>query len=115
MAISKAIREKVIKRDNGACWHCGETEAISIQHRKNRGMGGSSKLDRLDNLIVLCSAMNLAIESDADAAELALRNGWKLASWDDFSTPVFDIQTELHYLLDDKGGKGVTEPPSFLI
>lgn len=115
MAVTKAIREKVLQRDYGQCLHCGETEAISIQHRMNRGMGGRKSLDRLDNLIVLCSEMNLAIESDANAATLAIDNGWKLNSWDDFSSPVFDRNFGLHYVLDEKGGRTVTEPPMFLI
>lgn len=114
MAISKAILKKLIERDDH-CWHCGTTETLAPHHRRNRQMGGSTKLDRLDNLIRVCSAYNGAMESDPQVARQAKDKGHKLSSWDDFNTPVFDIVTGLHYLLDSKGGKGVTEPPSYLI
>lgn len=112
---SKAIREKVLQRDQSTCWHCGETQAISIQHRQNRGMGGSKTRDRLDNLIVLCSAQNLLIESDAMAAELARDYGWKLNSWTDYSQPLLDMNSRRWYRLDEKGNKHETEPPGYLI
>lgn len=113
--LSKAIRDKVIQRDHSTCWHCGESEAISIQHRQNRGMGGSKTRDRLDNLIVLCSAQNVLIESDADAGNLARDYGWKLNSWDLYSHPVFDMNTRRWYRLDEKGNRFETEPPTYLI
>ena len=113
--ISKPMRDKVLKRDDGQCWHCGETEAISIQHRANRGMGGSKLRDRLDNLMVLCSAMNLAIESDSVQAGYARDYGWKLNSWDDYSKPVFDNQRSKWFNLNLDGSKSETEAPSYLI
>jgi hypothetical protein len=112
---TKVIRDKVLQRDQSTCWHCGETEAISIQHRQNRGMGGSKTRDRLDNLIVLCSAQNLLIESDAMAAALARDYGWKLNSWDHYSQPLLDMNLRRWYRLDEKGNKFETEPPSYLI
>ena len=113
--LSKHLRDKVIQRDHSTCWHCGESEAISIQHRQNRGMGGSKTRDRLDNLIVLCSAFNALIESDAMAASFARDNGWKLNSWDDYTTPVFNKNFGKWYQLDLNGGKQETHPPMWLI
>ena len=113
--MNKATRDKVLTRDEGSCWHCGETEAISIQHRINQGIGGSKLQDRLDNLIVLCSAMNLAIESDATQADYAREHGWKLNSWDDYSSPVFRAETLKWYQLGIKGELTQVDAPSWLI
>jgi 5-methylcytosine-specific restriction endonuclease McrA len=115
MALSKAMREKVLKRDNNQCWHCGEVEAISIQHRRNRQMGGSKLLDRLDNLIVLCSAMNSLIESDSNAANTAIDMGWKLASWKDFAAPIFNANTGEWFVLDLAGNIKKVDTPLYLI
>lgn len=115
MAISKALRERIIKRDNHQCWHCPEVEAISLQHRKNRGMGGSKILDVPSNLIVLCSAMNSAIESNAAIASRAKDFGWKLSSWDSFDHPVFNTNQNKWYVLDDKFNLVETEAPGYLI
>lgn len=93
---------KYLRRDGGACLHCGETERLSIQHRAGRGMGGSKSLNRASNLIVLCSDMNSRIESDADVAESAKRNGWKLERWQEpLLEPVWYATEGRWYLLDD--------------
>ena len=113
--MNKATRDKVLSRDEGSCWHCGEVEAISIQHRQNRGMGGSKLQDRLDNLIVLCSVLNGAIESDAVQADYAREHGWKLNSWDDYSSPVFRAETLKWYQLGIKGELTQVDAPSWLI
>ena len=115
MAVSKAMRERIIKRDNHQCWHCQEVEAISLQHRRNRQMGGSKLLDRADNLIVLCSAMNALIESDSAAANQARDFGWKLTSWNDFDAPVFNANDLKWYQIDTNFGKTEVEPPNYLI
>lgn len=115
MAVSKALRERILKRDNHQCWHCGEVEAISLQHRMNRGMGGSKSLDRTDNLIVLCSSMNTLVESDAAVARQAKEFGWKLSSWDSFTHPVFNQNELKWYVLDLVGNKAEVEAPGYLI
>lgn len=115
MAVSNHLRNKIIKRDNHQCWHCAEVEAISLQHRRNRQMGGSKVLDRADNLIVLCSAMNGLIESNSDAAAEARDYGWKLASWDSFEMPVFNRNELKWYQLDINGNKIEVDPPGYLI
>lgn len=115
MAVTKAVRDKILKRDNHQCWHCAEVEAVSLQHRRNRQMGGSKLLDRTDNLIVLCSAMNGLIESDSAAANEARDYGWKLSSWDSFSMPVFNKNEMKWYQLDAIGNKTEVPAPGYLI
>jgi len=107
---------KYLDRDKG-CLHCGETEAVAPNHRINRQMGGSKARDVPSNIVVLCSAMNNAIESDAQQAKLAKWYGWKLNTWDNPGTkPVYDTQTSLWYVLGDdfsrnmiNNGKGTHE------
>lgn len=93
--------QKYLDRD-GWCLHCGETEAVSPQHRANRGMGGSKLRDVPSNIIVLCSAMNGLIESSHHHAQMAHSFGWKLSSWENpLEVPVWDSVTGLWYRLDD--------------
>lgn len=95
--------ERLVKRDLGRCVHCGETEAISPNHRANRGMGGSKERDRSANLVVICSLLNGLIESSYSAATIAHRYGWKLRSWEDPElVPVYDRVNGNWYLLDDE-------------
>lgn len=98
---------RYLRRDAGRCWHCGlDDETLVPQHRVGRGMGGSKTRDRPSNIIVLCSAFNSLIESDADAARIARSKGWKLDSWvDPEFEPVFDSVEQCWFLLDDKFGK----------
>lgn len=96
---------RLIERDGGGCVCCGATEALSPNHRANRGMGGASKnspLNAPSNLVTLCSRMNDLIERDADYARLAVRYGWKLRKWQDpITEPVFDKKTDVWYYLDN--------------
>lgn len=94
--------QRLLDRDLGRCVHCGETEAISPNHRGNRGMGGSKALDKPSNLILLCSEMNTLIESSNRYAEQAKSFGWKISKWD---TPenvaVFDYLDQKWFYLDN--------------
>lgn len=55
------------------------------------------------------------MESDAAVAVEAREFGHKLASWDDFSHPVFD-QAELSWSeLTEDGLKNRVNPPNYLI
>lgn len=99
--------EKLLERD-GYCLHCGETEAIAPNHRINRGMGGSKKLNNWANLLILCSLLNGQIEADHRWARVATKYGWKLKPWDDpLTAPVFDAITGVWYLLDNELGRKV--------
>jgi hypothetical protein len=100
---------KLVARDT-YCLHCGEQEAISPNHRANRGMGGSKLRDKPSNLVVLCSELNNLIESDSWHRGQALKYGWKLASWDSPEVmPVFDGVAGVWYLLDNNYGRIVAE------
>jgi len=75
---------------DGGCVHCGEQDAVAPHHRANRGHGGSKKLDRPSNIIVLCSVMNGLIESDPKLADMARQYGWKISRYQDpGDMPVF--------------------------
>lgn len=107
--MNKKEFDKLVARDS-YCFHCGETEAISPNHRANRGMGGSKKRDVPSNIFILCSFWNNAIESDAVAAKVAKDYGWKLESWQDpLVEPIYDAISGVWYLLDDKYGRIVAE------
>lgn len=112
--MNEGFRKKVYERDAGACWHCGATEGLSIQHRINRQMGGSKHRDRLDNLLTFCAEGNQRMESDADFAIIAKDYGWKLSSWLPYSQPVFSAWQQKWFVIDELGNKMPTTPPSFL-
>ena len=96
---------KLMDRDGG-CLHCGETEAVAPNHRINRGMGGSRRLDKPSNLVVLCSVVNGLIESQAQWQALAREWGWKLQRWQKpEEQPVFDSMAGRWYYLDNSWGK----------
>ena len=97
------------------CPHCGEDTELQTHHRRNRGMGGSKQLDRFDNLIRVCAALNYAMESNANIANEAKDMGWKLGQWQDFSQPVFDAINRTWWALDKDGTKTQVAPPSYLI
>lgn len=97
---------RLSRRDGAHCPHCGATVGLVVQHRANRGMGGSPELDRPSNVHLLCWAFNDIIERDADAAAYARAYGWKLQPWGDpLTTPFLDVLTGFWWLLDDDGGR----------
>lgn len=100
--VSPKAFQSLLARDEGRCVHCGETEALSPNHRANRGMGGSKARERASNYVLLCSAMNSLIESNAEARHQALVYGWKINSWDDpLDIPVYDRLKGSWFALDD--------------
>lgn len=102
--------QRLLARDGGYCLHCGATEALSPNHRANRGMGGSKVRDVPSNLVVLCSLFNGLIESNAQASLVAKEYGWKLNTWQNpLEIPVFDTQKREWHLLDDEYGTKVVK------
>lgn len=69
--------QRYLDRDLG-CVHCGEVETVAPHHRRNRGIGGSKKLDIPSNIITVCSLLNYLMEADPKVAAEARANGWKL-------------------------------------
>ena len=97
------------------CPHCGATNGLQTHHRASRGMGGSKAMDRFDNYLRVCAALNYAMESDAAVAAEARDMGWKLGKWDGFDAPYFDRVQMKWYLLTEDGRKVETEAPNYLI
>ena len=102
---------KYLARDLHCCCGCiGREDTLIPQHRINRGAGGSKLLNRPSNIIVMCSALNGAIESDPRAAAAAREYGWKLSRWEaPETTPFYDLATRAWYLIDDDFNRTTTE------
>ncbi len=68
------------ERDGHRCVCCGTTENLTIGHRRNRGIGGSSDpaTNRPSNLIAQCWHCNASTEADPTMQERALGKGWKV-------------------------------------
>lgn len=94
---------KYLARDFGRCCHCGVADDTLIpQHRANRGMGSVKSRNRPSNIIVMCSWFNQQVEQNPKSAEMALKYGWKLHSYDDPTfAPVWDIVSQRWWVLDD--------------
>lgn len=101
-----ADRRRIAARDGDRCIHCGTTEGLTIQHRANRGMGGRPSADVPSNLILMCGALNVALEQRADLAEWARRCGWKVSRHlDTREVAVWDAVAGLWLYLDDAWGR----------
>jgi hypothetical protein len=111
--MKKSTINKLRKRDL-YCLHCGEDRAEMLvpHHRKNRGMGGSKLLDRLDNLLLICADYNGLMESSPAIADNAREYGHKLESWQDFVEPIFDECDGEWYVLTESGEKNGQFPSS---
>lgn len=100
-------------RDGRACLHCGTDETLTVQHRAVKGHGGRRSAERLSNGIILCNALNVAVEQSAEVAWWAAYYGWKiLTSSDPSAVSVYDAGTGRWWLLDDRGGRIETGGPT---
>lgn len=104
--VTKALKAAMDERDGKVCaWHgssCG-TETLVPHHRVNRGSGGRRSLNRLSNLVWLCSVVNGLIESDSEWAERARNLGIKLSGHDEPSGKLIDHAVHGPCWLDDDG------------
>lgn len=108
MTVSQKRRNQVKLRDQFRCVaegpHCTRFAGLTMQHRRNKGMGGSKLLDGFENLITLCALCNTLLESDADWAQVGRDNGWKLSSWENPErVAVFVSWAGVWRLLDAEG------------
>ncbi len=109
-----AVVRAVTVRDGKVCAMCGGTgDTLVPHHRANRGMGGSKLLDRVSNVVWLCSVENGLIESDAAWAAEARARGVKISR---HSTP--SREPILHagfggwVLLSDDGAAVAVDTPA---
>jgi 5-methylcytosine-specific restriction endonuclease McrA len=51
----RTIKARVIARDRGICWICGETGADSVDHLRPVSKGGSNRLDNLKAAHLWCN------------------------------------------------------------
>ena len=109
MTVPAKTRRLVFDRDGEQCVHCGTTEGLTIQHRANRGMGGSKLLDTASYLVVMCAEANQRLESSAAFADLGRTLGWKIRrSEDPESVPVRYASGDFYYL-NDRGTRVLAE------
>lgn len=98
---------KLLARDS-YCLHCGlDDDTLVVQHRSNRGSGGYKAGNNPANYVLLCSAFNTLIESDAKAAGMARRFGYKLSRYDNpAEKPVYDVMAGNWFILNTDWTKG---------
>jgi hypothetical protein len=74
---TSTVRERVYVRDGYACVRCASTQNLTIQHRINRAMGGSSDpgINLPVNLLTACHGCNMHFEAEPSAA---YQYGWKV-------------------------------------
>lgn len=102
----------IARRDGRRCLHCGVVDGLTAQHRAVRGLGGRRSADRPSNGIILCWALNNAVETDAALAAWARARGWKVSTHaDPTQVPVLDGITGDWWLLDDNWHKVPAPPP----
>ena len=109
MSVPARTRRLVFARDGDECVHCGTTEGLTIQHRANRGMGGSKLLDTAPNLVVMCAEANQRLESNAVFADLGRTLGWKIRRSDDPTMIPVRYASGDFYFLDKSGARFLAE------
>lgn len=72
-------RTSVYFRDGYRCAACTTINALTFQHRRAVGMGGSKLVPSPVDGLTLCGSCNARCESDLQ--DLALANGWKVRRW----------------------------------
>jgi hypothetical protein len=92
------------------CGCVGREDTFVPQHRAGRGMGGSKLLNVPSNILVMCSILNGAIESDPNTAQQAREYGWKLFRWQDpETTPFYDLHDGTWNLIDNNFNRTTTK------
>jgi hypothetical protein len=100
-----AVRDAVLRRDEGRCVVCGATVAAddgdrmrplsgwySLQHRVARGMGGRSVLDEPYNLLTVCGTGTTGCHGRIEShPQWAREHGYRVDSWDAPETVPVDV------------------------
>lgn len=77
MTVSPRDRKRVFERDGGRCVACGTEYGLTIQHRANRGAGGSKSAESMENYLLMCWHENTALEASSSFARKGRAYGWK--------------------------------------
>jgi hypothetical protein len=82
---TKKQKAEILERDDGVCLMWGSNPfcayyADTVNHRINRGSGGSKGLNATVNGCAICSSCNQMIEHDASLAAVARVRGVKVRS-----------------------------------
>ncbi len=100
------VRHQVFERDEHTCavagltrWPC--TGALTVQHARSRGAGGSDRWDGPEWLRTLCSGHNTLDTADADFARLCLAHGVSVPShgYDDVDMTQVPVRTPQGWFL----------------
>lgn len=80
--VPKRIRDAVLARDDWSCQRCGVSlygRFYSLQHRDNRGMGGSKRKHTMANLVALCGTGTTECHGHVESEPLESdRLGWSV-------------------------------------
>ncbi|SJM54911.1 hypothetical protein [Agrococcus casei] len=97
------VRRGVRERDGERCVACGTMWAITFQHRRAVGMGGSKERPGYADGLAACADCNARFEGNMQT--LALLNGWKVRRWvqDPSRVPYFHVATGRWYALAADG------------
>ncbi|WP_102191522.1 hypothetical protein [Microbacterium aurantiacum] len=74
-----ATRTGVYFRDGYQCASCCTVDALTFQHRRRVGMGGSKNVPAPVDGLTLCATCNNGCEHAMQ--DLALARGWKVRAW----------------------------------
>ncbi|MFJ5121902.1 HNH endonuclease [Kitasatospora sp. NPDC088548] len=105
-----SMRALVYQRDGHRCVRCGTSQSLTIQHRTNRAMGGSTDpaINQAPNLLTACQQCNMHFE--AQPAE-AYANGWKVRRpANPAHIPVLYVGGELRSLEPDGTSRDLGRP-----
>lgn len=82
--VPKRIRDAVLARDDYCCQRCGAGLRVSegdysLQHRDNRGMGGSKAKHTMANLVAMCGSGTTGCHGHVESEPLESdRLGWSV-------------------------------------
>jgi hypothetical protein len=103
-APTNAIRQGTYNRDHHRCVACGTHLALTYQHRRATGMGGSKIRPGYADGVTACYLCNTRFESDLQS--LALVKGWKVRRHNPLANhlvPVFYTFEQEWFLLNLDG------------
>lgn len=85
-AFGESARAAIREACNGACVSCGAADRLDAQHRRARGMGGTSnpQLAEPGNGVLLCRVCHGWVEAHP---ETAANLGWRLRPGENLTAP----------------------------